>query len=129
MSCYIVLTEQIDAILTTAIKARAYVKFPDGGYDYVASHNASTVGQILVNENYRSVNYRYRQQDEAPEYYYRPYRKELSAVAILKLVNNYMYQACEHPDWEKSDAFKISERIKDSLINKLPGYDEAEWGL
>ena len=49
-------------------------------------------------------------------------------IEILKSCNCFEYQACEYDDWPKSTANKILNAIRKDCINKLPGYEEAQWG-
>jgi len=53
----------------------------------------------------------------------------LPAVVVLKQANCYAYQACEFDGWEKSEARRIVETVKANAINRLPGYDDAPWGI
>lgn len=56
----------------------------------------------------------------------RPPRKP---IEILKAIDCYEYQSCEHPEWEVSEAFAFCDALRRSLIGDLPGYDEAKWGI
>lgn len=53
----------------------------------------------------------------------------LVPVAVLKLIDSYEYQACEHPEWETSEAHAFCSALRRALIHELPGYDEAAWSL
>ena len=56
--------------------------------------------------------------------------RSLTAVEGLKALDGYVYQSCEHPDWEKSEAYRWVERLRDALIRFLPGYAEADtWSI
>lgn len=83
---------------------------------------------MLWAENYASVNYRYCEKDMAPEYVHKsdPYRK-WDAVAVLKAIACYEYQACEHPGWKTSEARAFCEELRGNAIHALPGYAEASW--
>jgi len=90
------------------------------------------IGQILVNENYRSVNARYDEQAQAPEFEYDSSSRRgdiYSAVQIIKACQCYAYQACETDDWESTEAYAIIETIKAEAIHRLPGYDTADWEI
>lgn len=56
MSAFIVSTKHIDFLLA------AYVRHVDAR---LSQKDLSEIGQMLLNENYESVNYRYRQNDAA----------------------------------------------------------------
>lgn len=122
MSAYIVSDATIDALVTFAI----------GGTWKAWDGKPQDLGQMLVDENYLSVNYRYRgEEGPAHKYKFHPLTnaRKTKAVVILKLCACYEYQACEHPEWEESKARKVIDRIRNKAINELPGYDDAPWGL
>jgi len=50
-------------------------------------------------------------------------------IAMLAIVANYEYQACEFTDWYSSKAKAICDSIRDLAICKLPGYGMAPWGF
>lgn len=80
------------------------------------------VGQILLDENYRSVNHRYAESDEAPYYYFKRF-KQLKPVEILSLCSYYSYQSCETENWPETPAYRLIDWIRDEAIRQLPGYD------
>ncbi len=98
------------------------------------------IGQFLIDENLRSVRYRYdTASDNLPgpaepywtePYEYAPLRAErVSTVQALKALDCYEYQSCEHPGWRTSEAFQFCEALRQKLIRALPGYDEAAWKI
>lgn len=117
-----------------------------------------TLGQILVTENVASVHYRYPDDDvtkgELPgpnaPYYLKPYRWEdprylPTAAELLKAVDCYSYQACEHPGWKTSAAKLICDRVEKAIHAACPevvwlkqpigsrlvweAYEAAPWGF
>jgi hypothetical protein len=134
MSAYMVSDKQIHVFVAYMIR---------NNVDYFVNHNrvvvslknADEVGQILLDENYRSVHHRYQDRTEghfgkAGSYKFKPQPVVLpDAITMLKLCNNYGYQACENDDYDQSIAFKIIDAIKEQAIRKLPGYDDAPWGI
>jgi flavorubredoxin len=60
---------------------------------------------------------------------YRKWLEEFSTVEKIKLVQNYMYNSSEHPEWEFSQAKKICESCLSKLISQLDGWNEAPWGI
>lgn len=87
------------------------------------------LAEILLKANLDSVNYRYSEKSEA-KIKYRFYNYEqMGAVGILKQCDCYEYQSCETPDYYESDAHKIIEKVRRSAIHRLPGYEQAEWGI
>lgn len=75
------------------------------------------LGQILLDENYRSVNYRYGE-DATPETYaYSRYTvKTLEALQYLSCLE---YQSCETPDWETTQAFRLCARLRKNMVGRL----------
>jgi hypothetical protein len=121
MSAFIVSDATIDALVTYAI---------GGGSRRATNLDPQEAGQLLVNENYRSCNHRYRgERGEPHTYSWRPYPRPLTPVEAIKLCNHYDYQACETDDYEKTEAANLIRQIRDKAIHSLPGYDEAPWGL
>ncbi|GIV21881.1 MAG: hypothetical protein KatS3mg023_3632 [Armatimonadota bacterium] len=91
------------------------------------------LGQCLLDQNVRSVLYRYNGDESMiPDYAKQPYRFEPlpfrpTIVELLKALDCYEYQSCESPDWEGSSAYRIVQSIRRHIIRCLPGYDEAPW--
>ena len=133
MSAYMVSDNQIDAMAGYMIRERIRYFVNDAWVDVTAS-NAEEIGQILVDENYRSVSARYSGNTEeyfgkAPHYKFKRRNVLPDAITMLKACNCYDYQACETNNWKESVAFKIVEAIKEHAIRRLPGYDDAPWGI
>lgn len=111
----------------------------------IAPENASELGRLLWWECVRSVSYRYDDPDfaklpgygytlnEYEQYRYPAAMEAYSArpdpVVVLKSIACYEYQACEHPGWHESDAKRLCEWLRDKMIHKLPGYEDAPWGI
>lgn len=131
MSAFIVSDETITAMLQAATAryqgdgASYYWK----GNLYPFNGHAAEVGQKLIDENYRSINYRYTETYAPHQYIHRPLNKRYEPVEIIKLCNCYRYQCCETDDWEDSEAYAIMDALKERAIFSLPGYDDAKWGL
>jgi hypothetical protein len=96
----------------------------------VTPDRAEEIGAALLDENWKSVNYRYRESNESPGFvYFENSGPRLTAVEAIKAVHCYEYQACEHPEWESSAAFKFCNDFKNTLHSYLPGWDAAPWGI
>ena len=52
-----------------------------------------------------------------------------STVYLLKQVQCYDYQACEHEGYINSQAYKIVQRCLSKLISALPDYNDIPWGI
>lgn len=75
------------------------------------------LGQILLNENYRSVNYRYGEDAQPPVFAYRRYT--VPAVAAAQHLQCFEYQACETPDWERTTAFRLCADLRSKICERL----------
>jgi hypothetical protein len=64
------------------------------------------IGHMLLAENARPVGCRYREvQDPAAlTYVYRPTKRQYTPSQALMAIRGYEYQACEAPDWDRSEA-------------------------
>lgn len=138
MSAFIVGTDHIDALLTAAMA------WSDGGrfsfyrldsetdeltkFDLTAD-TASLVGALLLLENQRSVNFRYDDDDLEPVYEFRalPWKfgKRPDPVVVLKAIDCYVYQSCEHDGWPESTAKRFCVTLQGLMIANLPGYNAA----
>lgn len=127
MSAYVVSKDHIDALIT-------FWKY--GEYNHKPSDEADMTGQLLWEQNVKSVNFRYRESNHIPAEETPAYQHEdkhthdgrrLTPVDIIKLVQCWQYQSCE--DHEQSTAWGVSCRILDMAIDKLDGYDNAPWGI
>ena len=130
MSAFIIGNEHITAMLQ--ITAPQYpgdgssyyyngAAFPFGGH-------STEIGQKLVDENYRSVNYRYDEDSQPHEFKYTP-RRSFTPVEIVKLCDCYNYQTCETPDYKHTEAWAIVNALRERAIHRLAGYDDAPWGF
>lgn len=106
----------------------------------LTSQTANQVGQMLLDENVKSVSYRYDDSGitDLPgrlnaewlipfKYKSSPFAKTPKAVECLKLISCYEYQSCEHPDWHESEAHAFCQALRHAAIESLPGYDDAPW--
>jgi hypothetical protein len=135
MSAYIVDLATIHAILTWARGLRISVPNLDGSPRWAPLNDLDPgeVGQLLLNENYKSVNHRYCAKEVPPAYAFREIHSIkrggqshiLNAIDAIKLCSCLEYQSCEHPSW----ASKFLDRVIKNSIYRLPGYDEAPWGI
>ena len=102
--------------------------------------DATTVTQILMEENIKSVCYRYREEIKNYNAYMEQTKvtnkeaaligmRAFSPVEVLKLIHCLDYQSCEHPDWRESLAYRILRAFERSLLRRLPGYDAAPWSI
>jgi len=78
------------------------------------------IGQMLWEENHRSVNHRYDEDTPTPRYQLRWIEGELHPVAVLKAIGCYEYQSCERPDWQASDACKLCQLLTRAILAHHP---------
>lgn len=139
MSAYIVSDETITAIVQ-GLQRKDFsnsLADPNTGNAYHPRTNPQKVGQVLLNQNYRSVNCRY-EDDENPHKFsmkYKTnehgYRDDYTLGEMYGSVRCYMYQACETPDWIGSDIYFEMCRLKDDLAEKMIAKlgEEMPWGI
>ena len=95
---------------------------------------ADELGAALWEENYASVNYRYadcsgRDLQLCPSYHYDPSTPTSDPVVLLKQLDCYEYQTCEHQGWLDSRARQLCSALRSAAIHSLPGYKAAPWGI
>ena len=110
------------------------------GYSDQASQDEC--GRMLWGENLRSIEYRYPDTIEnqmypgpgdflgwpdVDQYTCKGLRPTPDPVAILKALDCYEYQSCEHPGWRTSNAHAFCEALRGKMICSLPGYRDAAW--
>jgi hypothetical protein len=135
MSAWIVSKQHIDAMVTAGLPAPGkspVVRWSDPDQAEVckelSKENADGVGRMLWQENRQSVNYRYGEDNPVdPIYGYEPERH--SPLTVLKLIECYEYQSCEHPGWENGEARKFCQALRVKAVQDLPGYDAEPWGI
>ena len=141
MSAFLVSDSHLDAIVTVALFGVSEAPAKSGQWHLpwfgnpsrrVDLYNANALGEMLLRENEASIRARYPSDKTppAPAYVYTVrFLPLISAVAALKLLSCYAYQACEHDGWESSAAKRFCDSLRGSLIACLPGYDAAPWSL
>jgi hypothetical protein len=139
MSAFIVGTDHIDCLVSAALDAGMHQSgfgiYWDG--ERVEWHNADSVGAALLRENIASVSHRYADHgtDNLPgpipnpipeDYIYQPCLK-VDAAQVLKAIDCYEYQSCEHPGWNDSEARRFCGVLRRRYSAMMPGYDDALW--
>lgn len=126
MSAFLVDKQTIDNMVHFMTKSRKAPSHSWLAYKFGVA-NPTTLGQILWNMNQDAVNQRYRENNKAPEYEFSP-NYYLKPITTYKSFNCFLYQ-CSEGDVYESDEFKTVEKIRnvlaDSIIESIPGYDEA----
>jgi hypothetical protein len=132
MSAWIVSKKHIDLLVTLAAQ-----------YELMDGKTEQQFGQILWDENYRSVNSRYDDNESPRQYEFTPYPVEtLSTIAQIKQARCYIYQTCETDDYAQTVAIMFAETLATILeqegnfyipsgksVRDLPGWESAPWGI
>ena len=129
MSAYLVSHYTIGAMVKYYLQGR---EKPYWQSHKLSDADAPALMALLAQENARSVNTRYAGHpaqeavtfDERLSVY-----ADLTEVQVLKACACYAYQACETDDWERTEAHDLVTAIERKAIRRLPGYEDAEWGI
>jgi hypothetical protein len=133
MSAYVVNPATITVLVAAAHQHQ--IGWRTSGNDFTRLYpNASRgdltrVGQMLLDQNVRSVNHRYQETADAGMYRYQPAAGLPGYLpgAVASAIDCYVYQACEDPGWPTSEAYKFCEALRCRLLEFLPGYGDAPW--
>ena len=124
MSAWIVSKKHIDVLVAAA--------------DLPTQAERNELGQLLWDENHKSVNYRYTEQRPTPRYTFTAPPAPLNTPTILKQINCLDYQSCEHEGWGSSKAFAWLKKLEEMLVpanqtaaqmEATPEYNKAPWGI
>ena len=128
MSAFIVSDTHINALVRYASRhnVRAFHGNPLAMFQ--VKDNEQAAAELLLAENVKSVNYRYRD-NEVMSITYDRGAPILTAIQAIKAAQCLRYQSCECDDFEESIAFKLIEAIIADAIPRLEGYESAEWGI
>jgi hypothetical protein len=149
MSCYFVDKEHIDVLVAAALAVRLDVPckaIGSSGVGYttiLTPEDMQALGRALWSENLRSVTHRYRlDRNDANDQvlseragyvaalnaYRANWRVQVkSMIGVLKALDAFEYQSCDHPEWEASPARVVCDRLRYAIISRLPGYADAPW--
>ncbi len=145
MSAYVVSNNHINAIVRF-MEANKPSLFDRAGRYIIGGiaipQYGTAIGQLLLKENVRSVNYRYSVKDRAAKFVYDTAPPPVSGIEALKLINGLDYQSCERDDWHKSKACLILTTLKIAILEDLAGlnahskqapiqlaYNDAAWSI
>ena len=89
---------------------------------------SNAIGQSLLNQNYKSVNYRYRENTDTPKYSYEDVK--INEGILIGCIDCYEYQACETDDYFNTDIHYSLLRLKDKIIERMikEKGQEIPWG-
>lgn len=77
------------------------------------------IGQALLEANYESVNFRYNENTEVPEFEPAPLNEGFDEAIVLGCISCFDYQACEVNNWEDTVVYKDLQRLKDKITMRL----------
>ena len=156
MSAWIVSKKHIDALITAALPYKLRWKMDDTdpelthqrgepwGPGAITEHRrkwteltqdtAGRTGAMLWNENHLSVNHRYNEDETEDPYLFEKYTGpiKLSIPAVVRSLDRYEHQSCEHPEWEHSEALRFCRAFRERLLDELvkgEKYESAPWGI
>jgi hypothetical protein len=103
----------------------------------VAKAYPSELGRALLLANIASLRARYKRPEqqkehdaseaEAMAYAHAP--SLIEPASAIKQGQCFAYQACERDDWDSSWARKFCDQFEKTMIQALPGYEAAPWGI
>lgn len=88
----------------------------------------SELGRRWLTENGRSYAHRYREDERGEaDYSYRDPGYRLTAAEALRAIDCLECQSCEHPGWKESAARYALHRLRDAIIERIPGITGTPW--
>lgn len=135
MSAYIMNDNEIDTIVSYFLGSitgeGAWVRLGEGEWDYLTKGNADKVAAILMAENVRSVNAKYRENVTNPYVFkFDPTASRRPIGNIIGALDCYEYQACETDDWHTSLAHEIVGGLRKHLLKVIAESDGTyTWGI
>lgn len=88
------------------------------------------IGQKLLDYNYKSVNYRYNEDNKPRKFVYKEVPESYKYNILLGCINCYNYQACEPDDYYESDIYKGLQELKEKMLRRIAEKEgELEWGV
>lgn len=113
MSARIVEIETINALVSWSVKRDLLDRMGVSGPD--------DLGQVLHNENVRSVNHRYNETTQPDTFKYsRGPGAEIDGKAILGVISSLDYQCCETDDWNSTHANACLAVMECDYISQVP---------
>jgi len=130
MSAFVISDKHINSMLSWANRKMDGISYGGKIYSFKNTEDLQAMAQAMLNENYRSVNFRYAHHGHTePHEIIFNFEHIHDPVQVIKACHCFNYQCCETSDWEKSFAYIINEYILSHATRCLPGYDDAEWEI
>jgi len=119
MSAFIVTHDHINAIISFASQ-----------YNIAGvAGREQAIAELLLAENTRSVNHRYRENTPVETIVFSSQDPTLSPIEVIKACDCLDYQSCETDDWHSTPACKLLESILSHAVRQLDGYENAAWEI
>lgn len=144
MSAFMVSEAHIDVIVITAFFGPAEAQnncnqtwyapnVKELGFKLDDFSKAVRLGQLLTDENVNGLRSRYPSNNHDVN----PYtlanlsesKQRFPALAMIKLIQCYQYQAGQHDGWDNSPASKFCVEMIDRLVHYMPGYESLPWSI
>ncbi len=136
MSAFMVSNKHLDYMLHAGLRyGRTFelswhTPMDEDRRNVLTRETVNDVGIMLAAENRRSVNHRYGESNMEDFFEFSECRGGMiDLVQVLKLIDCYEYQSCEHPEWKHSEARIFCDALRRLMIGNLPGYEEAAWSM
>lgn len=137
MSAWVVCKEHIDLIVKVAVSGPRDAVDPRNwyrpGYPSGGTLMPDEIGQALWNANHANVGHLYAKNHPEDDYEPEPYTYTdpgycMTVVEAIKAVHCLNYQCSDLPTWERSGPESWLRGIESSLLQQLPGMEQAPWG-
>lgn len=118
--------------------SKAGPRYPGDGMAYYWKGEAhyfgghlQEIGQKLVDENFRSVNFRYSHHNdpEEPFTFRHIMLRDYSPIEIIAACDCYDYQTCETSDWQETEAWAIMHALRERAISLLKDAADTPWAI
>lgn len=131
MSAFVVSNLQISAIVMWASAHQVEDHFGVGvPIKLEVEGNEQAIADMLLEENIKSVNYRYGEETPITACELVRGAPLRTAGEVHRLCESLAYQSCEHPTWNISKAKHLLGAIKRKCLKVgLEGYDKASWSI
>lgn len=128
MSAFIVNDYHINALVTYGVQRKAEY-WTGKERVYFSEDTAWALASKLYRANVQSVNRRYKERTRSTGFKYTPVNiSQLSPADIVKACDCLDYQSCERLEWDRSQARKALQAIREEAIRVLAGNSPA-WEL
>lgn len=132
MSAYIVSDETV-SVIVKAFEIYNITHYSSDCNEFIEKKRQA-IGQSLVDQNYRSVNYHYRENDKPHKFEFTDINLMVNGKPdtglIVGCIDCYNYQACENDDYWQSHIYHSLRWLKDTILNQYIKQDgfEKSWG-